>query len=85
MQGPLVRTCGLWRAGPLCSSSDTLSKPAPLAQCRTTKNCQSADFIFARLPDRIVILLLFMTLYLGIGDRFKDDNIVSGPRVRRQA
>jgi hypothetical protein len=43
-------------------------------QYRTTHNYRSAEFLAPRLADKLMVGLLVMTLYLGIGNNF----VVSG-------
>ncbi|KAG1653791.1 hypothetical protein FOA52_007815 [Chlamydomonas sp. UWO 241] len=44
---------------------------------RTTRNYSDPTFIIPRIADKLVIGLLIMTLYLGIGDNITSDNIIN--------
>lgn len=47
-------------------------------QYRTTKNYKNGAFLGPRIGDKIMISLLIMTLYLGVGDELgKPDNYVN--------
>ncbi|KAG2450267.1 hypothetical protein HYH02_004778 [Chlamydomonas schloesseri] len=48
-----------------------------LVKYRTTKNYRDGEFLGPRIGDKIMISLLIMTLYLGIGDEFNDANYVN--------
>lgn len=46
-------------------------------QYRTTHNYRDAAFLGPRIGDKLLIGLLIMTLYLGIGDDFAPDNVIN--------
>ncbi|KXZ47828.1 hypothetical protein GPECTOR_32g440 [Gonium pectorale] len=48
-----------------------------LIKYRTAKNYKDGEFLGPRIGDKIMISLLIMTLYLGIGDEFVDSNYVN--------
>ncbi|GFR47309.1 hypothetical protein Agub_g8996 [Astrephomene gubernaculifera] len=48
-----------------------------LVKYRTTKNYRDPEFLGPRIGDKILISLLIMTLYLGIGDNFSESNYVN--------
>ncbi|EFJ44628.1 hypothetical protein VOLCADRAFT_95021 [Volvox carteri f. nagariensis] len=48
-----------------------------LLQYRTSKNYRDGEFLGPRIGDKILISLLIMTLYLGIGDEFIESNYVN--------
>ncbi|KAG2493535.1 hypothetical protein HYH03_008349 [Edaphochlamys debaryana] len=48
-----------------------------LIKYRTSKNFQDSAFLGARIGEKIVIGLLMMTLYLGIGDLLAEDNVTN--------
>lgn len=49
----------------------------PLLQYRTTHNYRSAEFLAPRLADKLMVGLLVMTLYLGIGNNFVASNYIN--------
>ncbi|GLC33334.1 hypothetical protein PLESTB_000344800 [Pleodorina starrii] len=48
-----------------------------LIKYRTTKNYRDGEFLGPRIGDKILISLLIMTLYLGIGDELTDSNYIN--------
>ncbi len=48
-----------------------------LIKYRTSKNYRDGEFLGPRIGDKIMISLLIMTLYLGIGDEFQDSNYIN--------
>eukprot|EP00877_Chromochloris_zofingiensis_P004326 jgi/Chrzof1/13895/Cz08g16130.t1 len=48
-----------------------------LIKYRTTHNYRDAAFLGPRIGDKLLIGLLIMTLYLGIGDDFAPDNVIN--------
>lgn len=48
-----------------------------LIKYRTSKNYRDGEFLGPRIGDKIMISLLIMTLYLGIGDEFVDSNYIN--------
>lgn len=50
---------------------------ATLIKYRTTRNYKSAEFLGARIVDKVVMTLIFGTLYLGIGDKMQADNYIN--------
>ncbi len=50
---------------------------AVAAQYRTTRNYKDPAFLGPRIGDKVLISLLIMTLYLGIGNDFSNDNYIN--------
>ncbi|PNW87919.1 hypothetical protein CHLRE_01g007000v5 [Chlamydomonas reinhardtii] len=48
-----------------------------LLQYRTVRNYQSMEYLGPRLFDKIIFALVIMSLYFGIGDNFKSENVPS--------
>jgi hypothetical protein len=48
-----------------------------LVQYRTSHNYKNGDFLGPRLGDKILVGLLIMTLYLGIGNDFDSSNFIN--------
>jgi ATP-binding cassette, subfamily G (WHITE), member 2 len=50
---------------------------ATMIKYRTTHNYKDGEFIGARLGDKFIFALLIGTLYLGIGDDLKPENLIN--------
>lgn len=48
-----------------------------LIKYRTSRNYRDGAFLGPRIGDKILISLLIMTLYLGIGDNYDSDNLIN--------
>lgn len=55
----------------------TFFVPCAVPQYRTTRNYKDGAFLGPRIGDKILISLLIMTLYLGIGDDASSDNFIN--------
>jgi ATP-binding cassette, subfamily G (WHITE), member 2 len=44
---------------------------------RTTHNYKDGEFLGARIGDKFIFALLIGTLYLGIGDDLKPENLIN--------
>ena len=48
-----------------------------MVKYRTTHNYRNAEFLGPRIGDKFIMSILVGTLYLGIGDDFKEDNYLN--------
>jgi ATP-binding cassette subfamily G (WHITE) protein 2 len=46
-------------------------------QYRTSKNYCNPGWLGPRIADKLLISLIILTLYLGIGDNFAPDNLIN--------
>jgi ATP-binding cassette, subfamily G (WHITE), member 2 len=48
-----------------------------LVKYRTVRNYQNPEFLGPRIGDKLIFSALIATLYLGIGDDLKPDNVLN--------